>query len=1007
MVTSDKQDLLQAMDTVVGFFDRWHQEGRLTQEQHQTLTSYYKENRGRVETGGPPTEEMTLRNRSVCWSCKGTDPRADEYCPDCGAPLKLADVERLRTLTFLCFEVKKHEAAGRIPLAVSHDLMAEGNDRIAFLRRRLEEDRLPLVKAVSPRAAVSASTPLTVERVPRKRRFDRPPREEIEEKVEPAAPRRSVIEILLDPRTIQWLLACGGALLVLGLVIYLASIKFFEDPRFVAVALGLGNLALLAGGWALIYYTRHQIAGRAVTLLACLVMPLNLWFYDAQGLVPLRDGWLWLPALVCCVLYAASARLLKDAMFVPVFVLGVTLTGLLMLPQELFIKFWDATGSATLLVAFGLVCIHAERAFPVYDGPFSRRRFGLMFFWSGHALLGCGLLLLFCAQLFGGWLFDVVRPIYDRLGVIQPEIVRTQWGKWLALGLVLGGTYAYVYSDLVVRRVGVYMYVSVFTLLWAEVLFITIVADRMPAEVVIIALALTGLLWNFAVVTMTKQQTMLTTRVGAPLALFLCGLPVLLGLVLHFQATLFRSPLMHKLDWEYVIAMAVTAASCRIGAYLYRHEMKVISTTYHFGAAAALMAGAAGILVVASAGTMPWQEQAPLLMIIPILYLIASRLYRGHTAAVPLGWVAHAATAAMLFFSLGTAFRGFTQVSGDQLNLLLALFFAEATVFYAIAAVTREKWLNVYFGTAAACAMVWQLLKYANIPDEWYTLAFASVGLVLLILYRFAVLERYGGGLAEAAFQCANALLLLAFTAAALMTANDLLLNLSPMSDNLGAKPLLIAMLLTMVASSLVAVGLVRHQGWRRFYVAAAAVNAALAALVLVTLGDLTLGQKVEIAALVVGVLMLAAGHFGWYREQERQDDLTSIELVFGSLLVALPFSIAIVANRWSKPAETWFLLMNEIGMLVMGLLMLGTGYACRLKATTLAGAFMMAVYVLSLVLFLRIPERLQSAAVYMMIGGGVFFGVGLLLSIYRDRLLTLPKRIKRREGVFRVLSWR
>jgi hypothetical protein len=36
-----------------------------------------------------------------------------------------------------------------------------------------------------------------------------------------------------------------------------------------------------------------------------------------------------------------------------------------------------------------------------------------------------------------------------------------------------------------------------------------------------------------------------------------------------------------------------------------------------------------------------------------------------------------------------------------------------------------------------------------------------------------------------------------------------------------------------------------------------------------------------------------------------------------------------------------------------------------------------------------------------------VFFGAGLLLSLYRDRLLALPEWIKRREGVFRVLTWR
>jgi hypothetical protein len=41
------------------------------------------------------------------------------------------------------------------------------------------------------------------------------------------------------------------------------------------------------------------------------------------------------------------------------------------------------------------------------------------------------------------------------------------------------------------------------------------------------------------------------------------------------------------------------------------------------------------------------------------------------------------------------------------------------------------------------------------------------------------------------------------------------------------------------------------------------------------------------------------------------------------------------------------------------------------------------------------------------MAGGGVIFGAGLLLSVYRDRLLALPEQVKRRQGVFRVLNWR
>jgi WD domain, G-beta repeat len=205
---------------------------------------------------------------------------------------------------------------------------------------------------------------------------------------EPETPRRTVWEILLDPRTIQWLLGFGGALLVIGLVIWLAAMGLFEDPRTVAVALGIGNATLLFGGWALLQRTRYQTAGRALTLLACLVMPLNLWFYDYNGLIAFGDH-LWIPALICCVLYAASALVLRDHLFVYVLLGGVAMTGLLILGD--MHKFHEIAAPSMLLVVLGLIGIHAERALPEGEGPFTRGRFGMAFFWSGQALLAGGL----------------------------------------------------------------------------------------------------------------------------------------------------------------------------------------------------------------------------------------------------------------------------------------------------------------------------------------------------------------------------------------------------------------------------------------------------------------------------------------------------------------------------------------------------------------------------------------------------------------------------------------
>ena len=74
-------------------------------------------------------------------------------------------------------------------------------------------------------------------------------------------------------------------------------------------------------------------------------------------------GHLWLAALVCCVLYAASAVTLRDPMFVYVLMGGVALTGLLLLGDASIGRIWEIAPPATLLVVLGLIGIHVERAF--------------------------------------------------------------------------------------------------------------------------------------------------------------------------------------------------------------------------------------------------------------------------------------------------------------------------------------------------------------------------------------------------------------------------------------------------------------------------------------------------------------------------------------------------------------------------------------------------------------------------------------------------------------------
>jgi hypothetical protein len=125
-----------------------------------------------------------------------------------------------------------------------------------------------------------------------------------------------------------------------------------------------------------------------------------------------------------------------------------------------------------------------------------------------------------------------------------------------------------------------------------------------------------------------------------------------------------------------------------------------------------------------------------------------------------------------------------------------------------------------------------------------------------------------------------------------------------------------------------------------------------------------------------------------------------------GCFALAIPLLCTVVSCRFDRTVDT-FHTLNEIGMLAAGLILLASGLMCRLRWTTITGAVLMAVWLLTLVLYVRLPKMLQTTAVYMMVGGGAFFAIGLLLSLYRESLLKLPERIKRREGLFKVLSWR
>src|SRR5262249_13649171 len=356
----------------------------------------------------------------------------------------------------------------------------------------------------------------------------------------------------------------------------------------------------------------------------------------------------------------------------------------------------------------------------------------------------------------------VFREVYRRLNAEPSPIVGEL--RWLAILLVAAGTYAYVYSDLVVRRLGAYVYIAAVTLCWLLVLCLEYFRLGLGIDLAIMALAMASLIVNVLHATLLKEQA--ATRALPYLGVVLPLLAMGLALVVYLNAI---SPDLKSVwaleppSWSFVGAMLLTALCSRAGAYLYRQTHPELSLLYFFTTAGATLLGATALAGAIGLGA--WQQHAPLVVLVPIAYLVAARLYRGMTPERPLLWVANAAMVLMLFASLSSAFEGFTHYAQEQpLNLVLALFFAEAAAFYLLAAAWHRQPGAVHLATAVGCAVVWQLLTYLGVPGEYYALPFAVVGLVLLVSYRFAVLEGYTRGrFAEEAFQSANTLLVVSF----------------------------------------------------------------------------------------------------------------------------------------------------------------------------------------------------------------------------------------------------
>lgn len=803
------------------------------------------------------------------------------------------------------------------------------------------------------------------------------------------------LERLLDPASIHRLMIGSGGLAVFGLVVWLYSIGLFEDPLWAAAGLTSANLTLLAGGVMLAWRSLYKTAGRGMAMLACIVLPLNLWFYDAQGLVTLKDGGnLWIPAMVCCLLYAGVARLLRDSLFVYTFLAGVTLTGLLFLADADVGKFWEVVAPSALLVTVGTLAIHLERFFPKRESEkddvlLAREDFGWAFFRAGHCALGAGLLLLWLGRI-AGWLYD---PMLHAYGWFEcPHLATLFHAKLSALALILVGAYNYLYSRFTQESGRYFTYFAAVLGFWAIVVGIDLLEVAVTSSLVMGLLAFLSLMGHLLARLNTNARNdtdsdktgVFATFVSEvddaakPFAGCLSSVALLLGTGLYCLSAYGQEPLSNTFYPSMILVLLSFVAGMR------RPKDDSLGFTQHldgFG----LLSSLSLLLGCAVLQFYPEVHGLDLVVMLasPLVGLAFSFFANSQTVKQLYSSVSATVTAVLLF-----AYSPWLFMASASVNCLFYFFVG---LLYLGAANASGRGSYRYVAYAAHAVSVWQLVYVLNLGFYFPLAAVSVVGVLMVVLARLFDKENpsvYG----QYAVLFANA-------AGCLLAANRLLV------DEESFKLLVMAFSQALAAGG--AMLFAKHENRNAGLAVVSIGSLLMSVLTLNALSDLSMVQRFEMMFVSGGVFVLAAGHVGWYRETNHRSGLVDLNLWVGSLLVAVPSVLSLLVMRLLGESNEYWQFAHEAGVLFAGLLLASTGVLCRLKSTTLVGSSMLLSYLASLVVFVHVPEHLQNVAVYLMLGGGSVFAAAVLLSVYRDRLLAVTEQVKAKKGVFTVLNWR
>jgi hypothetical protein len=292
---------------------------------------------------------------SQCPICRAEVVAGVDFCEACGSKLAGTPAQEIRSLNYLLSELSRWEEAGRVGREEASALRADYEQRREELRAQLLASRNG--------ARVPAPTQDAKMPAPERLKPSPPPATNLQPRArESRGARHALLETLADPHTIRLLLYAGAAMLVVGVVIWLRDILYLklQEPIVQATLLITGTIIVTVCGWLTILRTRLRLTGRALTLTGSLLVPVNFWFLVSSGLIE-NNGRAWLVCAFCAALYALTATLLRERLYV--YLAGLATIAsiwafLYRIEREAFGLY------ALSLMAASLVFLHLSRVFP-------------------------------------------------------------------------------------------------------------------------------------------------------------------------------------------------------------------------------------------------------------------------------------------------------------------------------------------------------------------------------------------------------------------------------------------------------------------------------------------------------------------------------------------------------------------------------------------------------------------------------------------------------------------